>query len=259
MPSRFATQDWLTIPFGGNGKTLLHQLVDIILFIPLSLLQAGQMGPMDGTVRKIATSDTLPVGLERNYRLLEEQLGKWWEAYKSTGPEESEVLFTMTGLESKEYKRVPGVQYSPTIFLQRDSVTAFTVSLYNATSLIVHTILHALPIAAERLGQPASHPGNTNYHLQQAIIHSNSILDISSRQQEKKPNGIDFMRTMFPLKIVQTLSPPEQSLKALDLIRQFHIINTIPDTSPGAGLNRPVGPPHATALRIAAIQNKLDS
>jgi hypothetical protein len=259
MPSRFASEEWRTIPFGEQGKSLLHQLVDIILFIPLFLVQVGYFGPMDGTVRKIATSDTLPIGLERNYGRLEVQLEKWWEAYKSSDPEESEMLFTMTGPEPQEYKKVPGVQYSPTLFLQRDSVTAFTVSLYNATSLIVHTILHALSIVSERLGQRSPHPGKANYHLKQAIIHSNSILDISSHQQEKKPNGMDFMRTMFPLRIVYLFSPPEQSTKAHNLIKQFHVINAMSkSTGPAVGHNQNVGPPHATALRIAAIQNKLD-
>jgi hypothetical protein len=191
--------------------------------------------------------------------MLGERLDKWWEAFNLTPPEESEMLFTMTGPERMEYKKVPGVQYSPTLFLQRDSVTAFTVSLYNATSLIVHTILHALSIASERLGYPASHPGNSNYHLKQAINHSNSILNISSHHQDKKPNGMDFMRTMFPLKIVHTLSPPEQSMKALEFIRQFSVTNTIPKpVNPRGKDNQPVGPPHATALRIATIQNKLD-
>ncbi|KAE9379506.1 hypothetical protein N431DRAFT_327075 [Stipitochalara longipes BDJ] len=250
MPSRFSSQAWRTIPFGDNGKTLLHQLVDIIMSVPLYLAQAGHVGPMDRTVMKLAKSDTLPPGLEQNYRRLQGQLESWWEAFETTPPEESEILFTMT--ESKKYEKVPGVDYSPTLFLQQDSVTAFTVSLYNSTSLIVHTVLHALSIASERLGHTVP-PGSSKYHLKQAIIHSNSILEISIQYQEKKPNGMDFMRTMFPLRIVEMLSPPAQSFQANTLIKQFHVANTIPNPM-GAGHQNP-GPPHLLAMHIASKQN----
>jgi hypothetical protein len=261
MPSRFATEDWRTVPFGNQGKTLLHQLVDIILFVPLGLLKAGQIGPIDQTVLKIAKSDSLPVGLEQNYRQLLAQLEKWWKAYESTPPEESEVLFTIDGSDSKEYKKVPGSQYSPTLFIQRDSITAFTVSLYNTTSIIIHTILHALSIASDRIGQPSSPPGNSTYHLKQAIVHSNSILEISMHQHAQKPNGmLDFMRTMFPLKLVQMLSPPEQSVKATNLIRQYHEENVNRNNwTPAAGESYPVGPAHSTALRVAAMQIKTET
>ena len=252
IPSRFSSQAWRTIPFGENGKTLLHQLVDIIMFIPLCLAQVGHMGPMDRTVMKLAKCDSLPPGLEQNYRRLQGQLESWWEAYEATPPEESEMLFTMTDSNPKKYEKVPGVEYSPTLFLQQDSVTTFTVSLYNCTSLIVHTVLHALSIASERLGYPST-PGNSKYHLKQAIIHSNSILEISNQQQEKKPNGMDFMRTMFPLRIVEMLSPPGQSFKANMFVKQFYATNAIPNPM-GAGHQNP-GPPHSVALQIASKQN----
>jgi hypothetical protein len=259
MPSRFSSEDWRTIPFGNRGKTLLHQLIDIILLIPLGLLKAGQIGPIDQIVWKIAKSDILPVGLEQNYSQLLAQLEKWWKVYESTPPEELEVLFTTTGSDAKEYKKVPGFQYSPTLFLQRDGITAFTVSLFNSTCIIIHTILHALSIASDRIGQPSS-PGNSKYHLKQATVYSNSILEISMHQHAQKPNGMDFMRTMFPLKLVQMLSPPEQSLKATNLIKQFHEINADRNNSPpAAGENYPVGPPHGVALRIAAMQIETDA
>jgi hypothetical protein len=251
IPSRFSSHAWLTIPFGENGKTLLHQLVDIIMFIPLSLAQVGLMGPMDQTVMKLARSEALPPGLEQKYHRLQGQLEAWWEAFESTPLEESEMLFTMTDSHPMKYERVPGVAYSPTLFLRQDSVSGFTVSLYNCASLIVHTILHALSITSERLGRKL--PADTaKYHLKQAIFHSNSILDISLQHQEKKPNGMTFMRTMFPLRIVEILSPPALSLKANILIKQFHVANSIPNLD-GAG-NNP-GPPHSVVLHIAATQN----
>lgn len=187
------------------------------------------MGPIDHSVLRIVKSDALPPGLEQNYRRLQGQLEKWWEVHERTPSEESEMLFTMSDSTPKKYEKVEGVSYLPTLLLQRDSIAAFTVSLYNTTSLIVHTILHALSIASKRLGPSNSPPGNSNYHLKQAIVHSNSILEISQHHQAKKPDGMDFMRTMFPLKIVQTLSPPEQSMKASNLIKQFHVQNTIPN------------------------------
>ncbi len=161
------------------------------------------------------------------------------------------MLFAMTDSHPMKYERVPGVEYSPTLFLRQDSVSGFTVSLYNCANLIVHTILHALSISSERLGRklPADTAKN---HLKQAIFHANSILDLSLQHQEKKPNGMAFMRTMFPLRIVEMLSPPAQSLKANILIKQFHVVNSIPNPD-GAG-NNP-GPPHSVALHIAAIQN----
>ena len=252
IPSRFSSQAWRTIPFGENGKTLLHQLVDIIMFIPLCLAQVGHMGPMDRTVMKLAECDTLPPGLEQNYRLLQRQLESWWEAYEATPPEDSEMLFTMIDSNPKRYQKVPGVEYSPTLFLEQDSVTGFTISLYNCTSLIVHTVLQALSISSERLGH-TSDSANSKYHLKQAIIHSNSILEISNQQQKKKPNGMDFMRTMFPLRIVEMLSPPAQSKQANILVRQFHETNVIPN--PMGAPNQNPGPPHSVALQIASKQN----
>ena len=241
MPSRFASEGWRTVPFGERGKPLLQQLVDIILFIPLCLLQAGQVGPIDRIVLRLVKSDTLPPKLEQNYLQLLEQLEAWWEAYEATPPEESESLFSISGTTKKKYHKVEGVAYSPTLLLQRDAVTAFTVAMFNGTNLIVHTILHALSIASERLGQTTSPPGNSKYHLEQAIIHSDSILDISMHHQAKRPNGMDFMRIMFPLKIVRALSPPKQSQKATEFIKQFHKTNVMPNVMERReGVNYPV-------------------
>jgi hypothetical protein len=215
FPSQFSSESWRTKPFNERGKTLFHQLIDIMLVIPASLAHAGLVGPMDLMILKLSKSDNLPAGMERKYRQLLEQLENWWETYQRSPAELApEKLFKLSEPTLK-YEEVEEVaQYSPTLFLHRDTVTAFNVSLYNATSLILHTILRAIAIASER-STPRSDPsGDSKYHLKEAIAHSNSILHISATHQEKKPVGADFMRNMFPLKMVILLSPPEQSEQA---------------------------------------------
>jgi hypothetical protein len=250
MPSRFASQDWRTIPFGQKGKTLLHHLVDIMLLIPLYLYQAGHQGPIDHCVLRIAQSDALPLGLERNYHRLLEQLERWWEAYESIDLDESEVFFTMA---SSKYKKVKGVDYSPTLFLQRDTTSAFTASLYNAASLIVNTILHAFSVASDRL-EGATSPGNSKYHLKQAVVHSNSILEFSIQHQEQKITGMEFLRpsTVFPLMMVKMLSLPEQSMQATNLMKKFQRQTQNVEAAKGGNSLEPA---HRVALHVATLQN----
>ena len=258
--SEFANQDWRSIPFGEKGKALLHHLVDIMLCTPLYLIQAGHQGPMEHSILRIAKSDTLPPGLEQNYRRLLEQLENWWEAYESTPPEESEMLFTISDSTPKKYEKAEGVQYSPTLFRQRETNHALTASLYHATSLIVHTVLHALSIASERLGRPTSLPSRSKYHLKQANAHSNMIIEYSTQRQAEKPSRMEFLRpsTRFPLLVVKMLSPPEQSVKATNLLRQYHISIAMANKIGGSagGENRLLpGPTHSAALHIAIMQN----
>jgi hypothetical protein len=215
---------------------------------------------MDHSVLRIAKSDTLPPGLEQNYRRLLEQLENWWRAYESISPEELEMLFTISDSMPQKYEKVEGVGYSPTLFLQRESNNALTASLYHATSLIVHTILHALSIASERLGRPTSLPSRSKYHLKQAIVHSNMIIEFSTQRQAEEPNRMEFLRpsTRFPLLVVKMLSPPEQSVKATNLIRQYHISKAMANKIGGSagGENRSLPrPTHSAALHIAIIQN----
>ncbi|KAH8747088.1 hypothetical protein F5882DRAFT_491690 [Hyaloscypha sp. PMI_1271] len=258
--SEFANQDWRSIPFGEKGKALLHHLVDIMLCTPFYLIQAGHQGPMEHSILRIAKSDTLPPGLEQNYRRLLEQLENWWEAYESTPPEESEMLFTISDSTPKKYEKAEGVQYSPTLFRQRETNHALTASLYHATSLIVHTVLHALSIASERLGRPTSLPSRSKYHLKQANAHSNMIIEYSTQLQAEKPSRMEFLRpsTRFPLLVVKMLSPPEQSVKATNLLRQYHISIAMANKIGGSagGENRLLpGPTHSAALHIAIMQN----
>jgi hypothetical protein len=230
-----------------------------MLCTPLYLIQAGHPGPMDQSVLRIAKSDTLPPGLEQNYRRLLEQLENWWGAYESIPPEESEMLFTISDSTPKKYEKVEGVEYSPTLFL-RESNHALIASLYHATSLIVHTILHALSIASERLGRPTSPPSRSKYHLKQAIVHSNMIIEFSTQRLTQKPNRMEFLRpsTRFPLLVAKMLSPPEQSVKATNLIRQYHMSKAMANKIGGSagGENRSLpGPTHSEALHIAIMQN----
>jgi hypothetical protein len=204
-------------------------------------------------------SDTLPPGLEQNYRQLLEQLENWWGAYESIPPEESEMLFTISDSTPKKYEKAEGVQYSPTLFGQRESNHALTASLYHATSLILHTVLHALSIASERLGRPTS-LSRLKYHLKQANVHSNMIIEYSTQRQAENPNRMEFLRpsTRFPLLVVKMLSPPEQSLKATNLIRQYYISKAMANKSGGSagGENRLLpGPTHSAALHVAIMQN----
>jgi hypothetical protein len=224
FPSRFSSESWRTVPFDGRGKTLLHQLVDIMLVIPGFLAHAGLVGPIDRNILKLSKLENPPAGMEQKCRQLVEQLESWWKTYQSTPPELTpEKLFKKTsGPTSLEYEEVDAVaQYSPTLFLHRDTATAFTASLYNATCLIIHTILRVLAIASER-STPRNDPsGDSKYYLRQAIAHSNSILYTSSHYQEKKPVGMVFIRSTFPLKIVELLGPPEQREQARTLAASF--------------------------------------
>jgi hypothetical protein len=224
FPSRFSSESWRTAPFDERGKTLLHQLVDIMLVIPVFLAHAGLVGPIDRNVLKLSKSDNLPAGMEQKCYQLLEQLESWWKAYQSFPPElVPEKLFKKTsGPTSWKYEEVDAVaQYTPTLFLHRNTAMDFTASLYNATSLIIHTILRVFALASER-STPRNDPsGDSKYHLRQAIAHSNSILHTSSHHQAEKPVGMVFIRSTFPLKIVGLLGPPEQREQARILAAGF--------------------------------------
>jgi len=189
--------------------------VDILLLIPLCLGIAGHNGLINLSILRISKSDGLYVGMKEMCHQLLDELQKWWKYFESSQPRSSPSLFAVSGLTSLEHQESPdSAQYSPTVFIHRDTLTSFSVSLYNAANLILHTVLQSLSTASERLA-PQTYPFNDpKYHLKQVVSHSQSILHIVAHHQDKRPNAMDIMRSTFPLKIVELLSPPEQSTQA---------------------------------------------
>jgi hypothetical protein len=164
---------------------------------------------------KISKSNIVHIGMkEKCYQLIDE-LQKWWKTFESSPSEASTSLFLIPEPTSLDHQEASAAaQYSPTLSIHRDTLTSFSVSLYSTANLILHTILQALAIAAERLA-PHSYPfEDPTYHLKQVKHHANLILHIAAFHQRKGPNVIDFMRNVFSLKIVELLAPPEYSIQA---------------------------------------------
>lgn len=88
-------------------------------------------------------------------------------------------------------------------FVFRNTYTALTVSIYNATAVVLHSILHALSMHGSSISS-----GNLEEtsHLDQISLNCASILRISKMHEDRCPVGFDIMRGVFPLKIVAMLS-----------------------------------------------------
>lgn len=68
---------------------------------------------------------------------------------------------------------------------------------------------------------------------------------------------MDFVRAIFPLNSYSCYAHPEQSAKISNLIEQVHEnASTSKDTRATNGVDQAIGPSHARALEVAAIQIK---
>jgi hypothetical protein len=98
----------------------IQKLVDIMLGIPLCLGFSGQNTPLNITMQRIASFNTRQTRLEEGCLQLLQDLEDWWQDFASGHPNKSKN------------------------FIFTDTFTALTVSMYNACSLILHSVLHAL-------------------------------------------------------------------------------------------------------------------
>ncbi|CZR68564.1 uncharacterized protein PAC_18463 [Phialocephala subalpina] len=212
-PSVFAARWWRTLLFLGTEKPPLHRLVDIMLFIPLCLGLSGQEIPLLQQITNLATSSTREVGLQERTMQLLAEVQDWWTEYETS----------MRGVDpAPEYRSPYRADDEQPSFVFFDTFTALTVSMYNATTVILQTILHVLSIrdspaflTSDRLFEKS--------HLDHVLSHCTSILQISPFHEDQCPVGFDIMCGAFPLKIVAIMSPDlEQRAKAVVTISKWN-------------------------------------
>ncbi|KAF4634483.1 hypothetical protein G7Y89_g3613 [Cudoniella acicularis] len=106
-------------------------------------------------------------------------------------------------------------QFSPRKYIYRDPTTSFTVSVYNAINIIIHSILHLIPVKRMSLSSDLEIS-----HHDLALSHSTSILLMAEYQENNCPLGFEFMRSVFTLKVAAALSPSAvQRAKAMGMMK----------------------------------------
>jgi hypothetical protein len=205
-PSVFAAPEWRAIPFEG-GKPPLQRLVDIMLFIPVCLSLSGQERPLLQHLQALASTGSYHIEVQERCMQLLEQLGEWRTQCERVGR-------SLVGARKSSDMDIDNPN-----FVFRNTYTALTVSIYNATAVVLHSILHALSMHGSSIS--SDNPSEAS-HIDQISRNCASILRISKIHEDRCPVGFDIMRGVFPLKTVAMLSvDSEQRAESELMIRKW--------------------------------------
>jgi hypothetical protein len=211
----------MTVPFAHSSKNGHQLLTDILLQIPACTALSGLSGNLgDVFVESIPdTVDLRPV--QRRTAQLIHDLDEWRETYPHLCTPTSGPTFVTMDM-SKLLTEDPAKSAIPALMLP-DTFVALTTSTYKATRLIL--TLFQNKITPIMMATPSSLTHSDKSPVPDAIAtstqYAREIIDLTLFLESRRPVGMDFMRSIFPLVVVASLGPgkTEQDIAKEMLIR----------------------------------------
>lgn len=208
----FSSAEWLTLPFTVQTKNVHQQLGDIILSIPPCIALCKVPGPLtEFFSRAIPANTDLRAARARTAQLLE-MLQEWATRF----PEFCEVDSTeesRRGSTTSSFELVASASpsSSPTspITPVPLTYTALSASTYHAVYLTLTLLQHKVSCTPTTSGEALP-----DAVMEEACIHANSVLQISTHLEHQYPLGFDFMRCVFPLVVVLSIAPRDKERRA---------------------------------------------
>lgn len=167
----------------------------------------------------INCSDEVKQNMETQVYILLHKLQDWWWHFERAHrplirPMDND--FDIVGVHSSSELPVP----SSAMHLYRDTLTATSIAIYNATSIVLYSVLLSLSRSKPRL-PPEISP--VPRYRSSISSHCASILSVASFQCWSNPYCGDTTRTIFPIRIVSLLAVEEaQAAEALSHIESLH-------------------------------------
>jgi hypothetical protein len=212
-PSNLASDDWCHTPFTDNPKIPYDDLVDILLSIPHHLklysLPGGDLRESISRIPQLGQSDQ--TALEKETLVILQKLQNWWWHFRQ---DIGVVVQPVKDLATDSFADSFAIPANVTC-MYPDTLTAKSVSMYNAINIILHSILISL-----EEGRPSPSGMQSGAQRYRSVIqcHSSSVLTVAEYQNWRHPYCGDTMRTAFALKIVSSLGVDPEREKAQSII-----------------------------------------
>ncbi len=180
-----------------------------MMLVPHALKHCDQWTSLTEALHSFSRAPLNGPRIEQQCVQLLKKLDDWWIKFGM----KTQMVQSLPEYSSMAEEPIANVSFPNTF-------TAFTYSIFNATVIVLRTALMALSSSHS----PSDFACIRETQTELILSHCDYILHIAAFHGEKCPMGFDFMRSIFPVKIVEILSPSKkQRVQAKEVTKKWGV------------------------------------